>query len=438
MSATPTKLALAALVAALGLLAFPPLRAGAADTWQSSRDFSIDPNQVPGRPAGGWEARYQLFDSLGTPVGKVIGAAVAHPLEWFRVPAAPGAYKLEAWVVSEAGAELARGSTVLRFDDVPPAVPSAKAPERWLRGEEVALLELDPAAGAPPLSGVAGYAISLDRGVGGHPCRNPSLCEPVETDLAPSAIADPVPLGTLAQGTTYARVVAVSGAGVPSSVAIATFRVDSTDPLLSLSGIPSGWRNTPVRVTALATDSFSGMVADGSTGPLTGISVDGGAAATSLGATAATWVGGSGIHAIDAFGRDAAGNIGELEPQAVGVVRIDEAPPRVVFARGQDPAEPERIEALIDDPLSGPSPSKGSIALRLAGTRASYEELPTRVEAGRLVAYWDSDSYPKASTSSEPPAMTLPATAPPGPTASAAAGWSSSTRSRRPSRWRPY
>ena len=111
------------------------------------------------------------------------------------------------------------------------------------------------------------------------------------------------------------------------------------------------------------------------------------------------------------------------------MVRIDEDPPRVAFAAAQDPAEPERIEATVGDPLSGPSRGRGSIAVRLAGTRARFEELPTRVAGGRLVARWDSDSYP-------PGKYEFLATGydarrqrrRPEPTAPAAAGWSSSTR----------
>lgn len=384
----------AGFAAALALLVLLPLHAGAAETWQASREFKIDPDRVPGRPAGGWEARYQLFDPLGKPAGLPLSAPAANPFKWLQVPPAPGAYELEAWVVDEAGTELARASTTLRFDDVPPAPAGAVPPTGWLRGGDMATLGLEPPA-ALPLSGLGGYAISLDRGSGVHPCTNPSLCTPAETDLGPGASLAPVPLGTLPQGLTYARVVAVSGASVPSSVSSAIFRVDATDPLLSLSGAGEAWRNGPVRVFAHATDSLSGMEAAGTAGPLTGISVDGGGAATSPGDTAATWVGGSGVHAIGAFARDAAGNVGELAGAALAsaVVRIDEDPPRVVFARAQDPAEPERVEARVTDPLSGPSADKGSISLRLAGTPAAYEKLPTRVEAGRLVARWDSDSY---------------------------------------------
>jgi len=394
VSGARAPLAVAILLSALIALFLLPLQARASEGWQPSTEFAIDSAQFPGRPAGGWEARYQLFDPAGTPVWAQQQTSAANPFDWFPVPPVPGAYRLEAWVVDKAGVELSRASTILRFDDLPPGPPGVDSSGRWLRGEEVALLGLEPPAEPLPLSRLDGYAISLDRGSGSHPCASPSLCTAAEIDLGANADAEPVALGVLPQGVNFVRIVAVSGAGVPSAIVTATVRVDSTGPLVQLSGIPDGWSDGPVRVEANATDPLSGVAAAGPAGPLTGISVDGGSAATSPGPRASTWVGGSGVHAVDAFARDAAGNVGELEPQAIGVVRIDEDPPRVAFARAQDPAEPERIEASVADPLSGPSGNRGSIALRLAGTRAPYEELPTRVEAGRLVAHWNSDSYP--------------------------------------------
>jgi hypothetical protein len=313
--------------------------------------------------------------------------------DWFRVPAVPGIYKLEAWVVDAEGKEILRGSTNLAFDNVPPPPPAPQAPGRWLLGNEPAVLNIGHPPAPLPLSGLRGYAISLDRGSGGGPCADPSLCTPAETDLPGGIGDDSVSLGTLPEGTTYARVVAVSGAGVASPLRSAVFQVDATPPRISLLGAPGGWSNGPVRVTALAEDALSGMAAAGATGPLTAISVDGGAPATAPGDIVSTWISGSGAHTIAPFARDAAGNqTGAAAPQTV--VHIDEDPPRVDFAAAQDPAEPERIEALVADALSGPSPSKGSISVRLAGTRARFEELPTKVVAGRLVARWDSDSYP--------------------------------------------
>jgi hypothetical protein len=381
------------LAAATVLLLLLPLQSRAAETWQAFRQFMLDPAQVPGHPAGGEWAKYRIFDALGNPVGPTFAAPATKPREAVEVPPAPGDYKLESWVVDANGTELVRVIKALRFDDVAPSPPGAAAPARWLRGEEMALLDLQAPAAPQPLSGLRGYAISLDRGSGVHPCATPPACAEAETDLPPGADSEPIPLGTLPQGTTYARVAAVSGSGVPSSVSTATFRVDSTAPSISLSGIPDGWRNRPVTVDAHATDPLSGMTAAGPGGPITAISIDGGAATMGLGNTAAALVSGSGVHEIDAFARDAAGNPGNTDSPGA-VVRVDEDPPQVAFARSQDPAEPERIEATVSDRLSGPSPTAGSISVRLAGTRDRFEELPTRVAAGRLVTHWDSDSYP--------------------------------------------
>ena len=140
------------------------------------------------------------------------------------------------------------------------------------------------------------------------------------------------------------------------------------------------------------------MDAAGPAGPFTAIAVDGGSPTTSLGGSTSAWVGGSGVHTARFYGRDGAGNVGDVEsgspPPPTALVRIDEASPQVAFTAAQDPADPERIEAFVDDSLSGPSPSRGSIAIRPAGTRARFEPLPTRVEPGRLIARWDSDAFP--------------------------------------------
>lgn len=184
---------------------------------------------------------------------------------------------------------------------------------------------------------------------------------------------------------------AVSGAGVPSAATAATVRVDSSPPLLSLGGAPGGWSDGPVQVTARATDALSGMAAAGALGPFTAIAVDGAAPARAPGGAVGAWVGGSGAHSVAYFARDAAGN---LSAAATTTVRVDEDPPRVAFAAAQDPADPERIEATVSDPLSGPSPDRGSIAIRPVGTRGRFAPLATRNAGDRLVARWDSDSYP--------------------------------------------
>lgn len=385
----------AAVLTALALAT--PAAAGAAEEWQATDKFELDPWQVPGSSPGAVSANYQLFGPSGSPAGSVIERPANELIRYFEVPPVPGAYRLEAWLENAEGKELRRAGTDMRFDDVPPPAPAPQAPLRWIPGGEPAMLEVGHPQGPLPVSGLRGYAVSLDRGSGGHPCADPSLCSPAETDLAGGIGDDSLPLGTLAEGTTYARVVAVSGAGVPSPIQTATFRVDATPPSLSLTGIPGGWSNGPVRIAALARDPLSGMAAAGPAGPYTAISVDGGAPAAAPGDIAVAWVSGSGTHTVHTFARDAAGNLtdpGEAATAETAAVRIDEDPPRVAFATAQDPADPERIEALVGDDLSGAGQNRGSIAVRLAGTRARFEELPTRVTAGRLVARWDSDSYP--------------------------------------------
>ncbi|HSC20804.1 MAG TPA: hypothetical protein VLC07_03665, partial [Solirubrobacterales bacterium] len=205
-------------------------------------------------------------------------------------------------------------------------------------------------------------------------------------------------LGTLPEGETYVRVVAVSGSGVASPGSSVVFRSDATLPRLSLQGAPPGWSSGPVRLTVLAADELSGMTAAGPTGPFTAVAVDGGPRALADGDSVSAWVVGSGIHDVAYFARDAAGNVADeagTDPQPPRTtIRIDEEPPRVLFTPTQDPSEPERIEATVADPLSGPSPDRGSIRLRRTGTSRPFEELPTRVAGDRLIAHWDSDSYP--------------------------------------------
>jgi hypothetical protein len=351
-----------------------------SDGWQASTIFSIDPREVPGEAADATRAVYRLRDPQGQQVGGLMEAPPRDPLEKIEVPPVSGVYTLEGWLEDEDGNELRRASTWLRFDDAVPPPPAAHGPGRWLLGGEQATLVLDPPAD-PPLSGIAAYEVTLNPG-----------------GVRLEARAGQVPLGLLPEGITEAQVVALSGSGVRSDPRTVLFAVDATAPAVALQGVPSGWSNRPVRVTAKAADSLSGMDVTGPGGPFTAIAVDGASPLTAPGATVSTWVGGSGVHAVRFYGRDVAGNNGDGGPGSAppqsATVRIDEEAPRVEFAVAQDPADPERIEASIGDRLSGPSGERGSIGVRRAGTRSRYEMLATRVEPGRLIARWDSDAYP--------------------------------------------
>lgn len=373
---------------------------GGEANWHASRSFRLDWTQVPGPPLLPRAVLYRLFDSEGHliegPVRNTENRRMLDPLE---VPPAPGAYTAEVWLEDDEGGMGPASRTTLRFDDTVPPAALPQAPDGWLAGHETALLKINHPAGPLPLSGIRGYAISLDAGGGSSPCAHPARCSLAETDLPQGIGDDTITLGTLPEGETYARVVAVSGSGVTSPVNSVVFRSDATLPRLSLQGAPSDWSNGPVRLTALAGDELSGMVAAGPTGPFTAIAVDGAPPALADGGSVSTWVAGSGVHRVAYFARDAAGNVADGGPgvplPATASVRIDEDPPQVLFAPAQDPAEPERIESTVADPLSGPSPDRGSIRLRQVGSHGRFEELPTRVVGDRLVARWDSDSYPR-------------------------------------------
>ena len=372
---------------------------GGEGNWHAEEVFRLDWDQVPGPPIEPGAVVYRLFDPDGEPIGDPVrNTEEVRRIERLKVPATPGIYTAEVWLEDSAGRAGPPATARLRFDDAAPSAPSPQAPAGWLGGNQTALLSIGHPPAPLPISGVRGYAISLDRGEGSLPCARPDWCSPAEIDLAGGIDDDSAALGTLPEGTNFARVVAVSGAGVPSEIGTATFEVDATHPQLSLLGLPAGWSDGPARLTVRATDRLSGMTAAGPSGPFTAIAVDGGGFALSFGDTVSTWVSGSGAHSVEFYARDAAGNVSDgvlgTPAPATATVRIDEDPPQVAFAPAQDPGEPERIEATIADRTSGPSPDRGSIALRLAGTASRFRELPTTVTGGKLTARWDSDSYP--------------------------------------------
>lgn len=363
-------------------------------SWHAGEEFGFQwqPMSPPGHP---FEAAYRLYDSRGarvwsatTPVGEMLDSLPAPPR--------PGIYTVEAWLQDKAGRRGPPSVATLRFDNTVPLAPDLQPPEGWIGGTDAAVLRIPPAPAPLPLSGISGYALSVDRRNESSPCADPARCVPAEIDLAGSEGS--ISLGTLPEGLHFVRAVAVSGSGMASSAATAELRVDASPPLVSLQGVPAGWRNGPVLLSALARDGLSGMAATGPLGPFTAIAVDGAPPSRSFGDAATAWVSGSGIHEVAYFARDAAGNIvgdgGGAPGPATATVRIDEDPPAVTFSAAQDPAEPERIEAFVDDALSGPSPERGWIALRPAGIHGPFEQLPTQLKGDRLIAHWNSDAYP--------------------------------------------
>jgi len=180
----------------------------------------------------------------------------------------------------------------------------------------------------------------------------------------------------------------------------AILKVDKTDPVTTLAGVPDGWANRPLRLRATAFDAASGMQAGGGAGPFTAIRIDDGAPVTASGGTVEATLIGSGTHTIEYYGRDAAGNAADgglfnglrNDPPASTVARIDRDAPSVAFLNAQDARDPERIEARVSDSLSGMNPAAGSIAVRRVGSGERFSTLPTERSDGVLRARWNSEA----------------------------------------------
>jgi 5-hydroxyisourate hydrolase-like protein (transthyretin family) len=371
------------------------LRVAGGEGWHAENDFRLDWDLLGGPPAAVF---HEVHDAAGNFVAGAYLPWKENLIEHIHVPR-PGRYTAHLWLVGADGLSGVHADAVLLFDDRPPRPVQALGPGGWLGGGVPAVVEIEHPAPPQPVSGIRGYAISVERGSGALPCQGRDRCSEAETQLGGGIDDDTISLGLLPEGTNSVHVVAVSGSGMRSEgVGTTTLRVDASAPEIALRGVPTGWATGPVQLTAVATDSLSGMGPSGPDGPFTAIAIDAGVPAVAPGGSVTTTVTGDGPHRIAFYARDAAGNGGEgegaLPPPRSAVVRIDEGPPGVAFARVQDPSEPERIETTVVDQLSGPSAERGSIAVRPTGTRQQFAAIPTRVSPGKLVAHWDSDAVP--------------------------------------------
>jgi hypothetical protein len=369
---------------------------GGEDSWRPTRMFAL----AWSNPSGIAAAHYRLL----APGGQVLIADTTLPwaanaIEHLSVSPAPGAYTAEVWLEDAGGAIGPPASAKLRFDDARPGNVAPLPFPGWIgRSGFPHTIQLTHPSAAPPLSGIRGYAVSIDSSPTGSPCG--ATCTGPETDLQGGVATDALPIAELPEGLNYVHAVAVSGSGVPSGIVGTTvLRVDKTEPLTQIQGAPTGWTNQPAKLTVTASDSASGMVPTGSANdPLSAIRIDGGAPITAPGASVTTTVIGSGVHMVSYYARDAVGNVADGARQnrspATTVVKIDREPPSLAFAAAQRAQDPELIEARAADRLSGLDPSRGSIAIRRLGAGERFVALPTQLVDGALRARWDSSAYP--------------------------------------------
>ncbi len=207
-------------------------------------------------------------------------------------------------------------------------------------------------------------------------------------------------LTDLAEGNHWVSAVAASGARVSSEqVGTRVLKVDKTDPVTTLMGLPNEWVDHPVTLTAAAVDADSGMAAkagdDGD--PVTVIRAGHSAPYVSPGDTATFTVADEGSTRIQFWARDLAGNIndgvqpGEEKHAAPGTatVRIDRRPPTVEFSRRVDPGDPELFRATVRDTDSGLD--FGTISYRAVGGKGEFTKLETETEGNHLAARMPSD-----------------------------------------------
>ena len=369
---------------------------GGEDRWHAQNGIALSWD-LAGAEAAPVASLYQLHDSTGAPVGPLVRRP--GQIQGLRVELpAPGRYLVEVRLEGAGGETGPAAMAALLFDDVAPAAAVPVAPTGWVMANEPVVVEVRHPPQPLPISGIDGYALSVDRGQGSDPCGGQRVCAGSDLDLGGGIDDDRASLGTLPEGVNFVRAVAVSGSGVRSSETLTTeVLVDGSVPQVALSGIPSEWVQGPVLLTATASDPLSGMAAAGPDGPFTAIALDGGAPRMSPGSEVDALVTGEGVHTVAYFARDAAGNIADgsagAPAPATGTVRIDETGPQLSFQRSQDPADPELIEASVRDALSGPQDRGGSISVRPAHSHLPFRELPTSSSPGRLVARWDSEAY---------------------------------------------
>lgn len=388
----------------------PPLQpeslqvAGGSDRWHPDNSFDvswINPPQGAGAPIA--SAHYRLLDSSGNPVTEEVRSSSSiSSLAGLQVPNVPGVYTLEVWLEDEAGNVGPPARTALRFDNQRPGDVTPIAAPGWISRTELPYLQRLSHPGDPlPVSGIEGYAYEVDANQGTDPCGEGDRCTSSQTDLKDGIAGDAVALADLPEGRSVVHAVAVSGSGMESATTGHTaLLVDRTDPVTSISGLPSDWQNGSVGLTAHATDALSGMSPSGSESPYTAIRVDGSPPVTSVGPDVSVAVIGEGVHDVSYYARDLAGNVNDgattrgiqhHAPQVVQV-KIDRTSPGVAFVNAQDPNDPELIRASVVDGLSGAS--GGEIEVHRVGSESPFTPLRTELIDGSLQARWSSDAFP--------------------------------------------
>jgi hypothetical protein len=157
---------------------------GGEETWHAEPGFGLSWRNPP--QAGSPEiaaVHYRLLDPAGQvalPETRIDWAATS--IDWLRVPDTPAAYTVEVWLENSLGAKGTPATARLRFDDVRPGHVDPLPSPGWIgRGAFPYSLRLGRPAGPDPISGIRGYAVSIDPNPGGSPCASVDRCSEAET-----------------------------------------------------------------------------------------------------------------------------------------------------------------------------------------------------------------------------------------------------------------
>ena len=186
---------LRALLLALALLAVPAgpvaaaalqpvnLRVAAGSDWQAHNDFHLLWDRLAGDvPAHA--AWLRVWDSGGNVVIPALGFPWDGQMEHVRAPDR-GRYRAEVWLEDSGGNRGPAASVSIAFDDTRPGPVRSQGPAGWVAPEH-ASVSLEPPTFSP-VSGIRGYAFSVDRGEGSNPCAGPVGCAPAEIAVGAGA-----------------------------------------------------------------------------------------------------------------------------------------------------------------------------------------------------------------------------------------------------------
>ena len=373
--------------------------------WRAVNGFEFSWQTPPGQTSPIASAEYRMIDLES---GFQVGEGATHgdgirSLGPVEVPAV-GEYRVEVRLRDEAGNLGEPASAVIRFDDSPPGDVLPEDPAGWISEDELPLSQPIERATPGGPSGIGGYAVAVAAGGPVRPCAG-EICAASELALSGGPDSRVATISGLTEGNHWVSAVAASGARLSSRQPGSTLlRVDRTDPETTLSGVPAGWVNRPVTLTAEATDELSGMVAhpgrdDGT--PMVVIAPEGQAPYESPGDESSFTITSEGSTAVRFWAMDLAGNVNDgrlapdgdrRRPPGSATVRIDLTPPVLHFSAGSDPAAPELVSVATSDGLSGVE--SGRIEIRRISDGGAFSPLRTELIGGELRATVPSDDLP--------------------------------------------